>query len=113
VWPNRTEELQNKREGKWIALNPTNFRENWKKNQIPKVKPWVAMRALLTIIIPTDVTMLNSHAPISSSAFLSDFLGEPIPYFFIFLSTTKSTTLLIIISNASPIRVCPQFLLKP
>lgn len=38
---------------------------------IPKLKPYVAIRALLTMIIPTDVTTLNIHDAASRVAFLS------------------------------------------
>lgn len=39
---------------------------------IPKVNPYVAIKALLTIMIPTEVTMLNIHADASTAAFLLD-----------------------------------------
>jgi len=43
---------------------------------IPKLKPYVAIKALLTRIIPTDVTTLNSHDAASMEAFLSPLLTE-------------------------------------
>ena len=45
----------------------------------PKLKPCVAIRALLTMIIPTDVTTLNIHAPASNAAFLSALLPGATP----------------------------------
>lgn len=39
---------------------------------LPKLKPYVAIKALLTIIIPTDVTTLNAHDAMSP-VFLSVF----------------------------------------
>lgn len=53
------------------------------KQNLPKLKPYVAIRALLTIIIPTDVTTLNIHAAASTAAFFSALLAGAI--FFIFL----------------------------
>ncbi|MFS7982874.1 hypothetical protein Hanom_Chr11g00967901 [Helianthus anomalus] len=41
---------------------------------LPKVKPCVAINALLTMMIPTEVTMLNIHAAASTAAFLSALL---------------------------------------
>lgn len=41
---------------------------------IPKVKPYVAIKALLTIIIPTDVTILNVHAARSRANLCSSLL---------------------------------------
>ena len=38
---------------------------------IPKLNPYVAIKALLTIMIPTEVTTLNIHAAASTVAFLS------------------------------------------
>lgn len=45
---------------------------------IPKVKPYVAIRALFTMIIPTDVTTLKNHDAASMAAFLSPLLSEDI-----------------------------------
>lgn len=45
---------------------------------IPKVKPCVAMSALLTRIIPTDVTTLNIHDARSTAIFLSPLVVEAI-----------------------------------
>lgn len=44
----------------------------------PKVKPYLAIKALLTMMIPTEVTILNNHAPASRVAFLSPLLEEVI-----------------------------------
>lgn len=38
---------------------------------VPKLKPYVAIKALLTIIIPTEVTILNAHAATSRDIFFS------------------------------------------
>lgn len=38
-----------------------------KCRNVPKLKPYVAIKALLTIIIPTEVTMLNAHAATSTA----------------------------------------------
>lgn len=38
---------------------------------LPKLKPYLAIKALLTMMIPTEVTTLNNHAPASDAAFLS------------------------------------------
>lgn len=51
---------------------------------IPKLKPYVAINALLTIMIPTEVTTLNIHAAASTAAFLSALLVDGILYSFIF-----------------------------
>lgn len=40
---------------------------------IPKLNPYVAISALLTMMIPTDVVTLKLHAAKSRAAFLSDF----------------------------------------
>lgn len=45
---------------------------------IPKLKPYVAIRALFTRIIPTDVTTLKDHDAASREAFLSPLLAEDI-----------------------------------
>lgn len=42
-------------------------------DNVPKLKPCVAINDLLTMIIPTDVTTLNSHEAASRDAFLSPF----------------------------------------
>lgn len=41
---------------------------------LPKLKPYVAIRALFTRIIPTDVTTLNNHDAASREAFRSPLL---------------------------------------
>ena len=52
---------------------------------IPKLKPYVAIKALLTMIIPTDVTTLKNHEPTSRVAFLSALLtGDIFNYSFQF-----------------------------
>lgn len=51
--------------------------ENHTRN-LPKVKPYLAIRALFTMIIPTDVTTLNNHDAASRAAFFSPLLGEDI-----------------------------------
>ena len=43
---------------------------------IPKLNPCIAIKALLTMMIPTDVVTLKLHAAKSSTAFLSDFFRE-------------------------------------
>ena len=48
---------------------------------IPKLKPYVAIRALLTMIIPTDVTTLNIHEAASMAAFFSAFPAEDILFY--------------------------------
>jgi len=48
------------------------------RNAIPKLKPYVAMRALFTRIIPTDVTILNIHDATSIAVFLSPLVAEDI-----------------------------------
>lgn len=45
---------------------------------LPKLNLWVAIRALLTIIIPTDVTTLNIQAAASNAAFLLALLAGSI-----------------------------------
>ena len=63
-----------------------NYKESMIANQItkensealPKVKPYLAIKALLTMMIPTEVTILNNHAPASRVAFLSPLLEEVI-----------------------------------
>ena len=45
---------------------------------IPKLKPYVAIRALFTRIIPTDVTTLNIQDAASRAAFLSPLFAEDI-----------------------------------
>lgn len=54
--------------------------ENWKicDKTIPKLKPYLAIRALFTRIIATDVTTLNNHDAASREAFLSPLLAEDI-----------------------------------
>jgi len=44
----------------------------------PKLKPYLAIKALLTSIIPTDVTTLNIHEAKSRAPFLSDSFAEVI-----------------------------------
>ena len=61
------------------AIGFENGKKKKKKNrdeEIPKLKPYVAIRALFTRIIPTDVTTLNIHEAASREAFLSALLGE-------------------------------------
>lgn len=41
---------------------------------VANVKPYVAIKALFTMMMPTEVTMLNVHAAISTAAFLSALL---------------------------------------
>lgn len=60
---------------------------------IPKLKPYVAIRALLTMIIPTEVTTLNIHDAASIDAFLSAFPAEDI-FIYCFQSVTRSFTAL-------------------
>jgi hypothetical protein len=48
------------------------------KDALPKLKPCLAIKALLTMMIPTDVTTLNIHAPASSADFLSTLLPDAI-----------------------------------
>ena len=48
---------------------------------IPKVNPCLAIKALLTMMIPTDVVTLKLHAAKSRTAFLSDFFREVISTF--------------------------------
>jgi hypothetical protein len=50
-------------------------------NVVAKLKPYRTIRALLTMIIPTDVTTLNNHEAVSSVAFLSALLAEDIFFF--------------------------------
>jgi len=59
---------------------------------IPKVKPYVAIRALFTRIIPTDVTTLNIHDARSSAIFLSPLVVESIskPNFLICIAEEKN-----------------------
>ena len=53
------------------------------RKELPKLNPYVAINALLTRIIPTEVTTLNIHAAASSAAFLSALLaGAILIYFF-------------------------------
>jgi hypothetical protein len=40
---------------------------------VPKLNPYVAINALLTMMSPTDVVTLKLHAAKSRAAFLSDF----------------------------------------
>lgn len=50
---------------------------------LPKLNPCMAIKALLTIISPTEVTTLNIHAATSNAAFLSALLKGAIPYFYV------------------------------
>ena len=52
---------------------------------IPKLNPYVAISALLTMMIPTDVVTLKLHAAKSRAAFLSDF-------FRVLISTCTAST---------------------
>lgn len=82
-----------KRQAQWMHCNSKamNYREIRMKegeqlsgarekyrNVIPKLKPYVAMRALFTRIIPTDVTILNIHDATSIAVFLSPLVAEDI-----------------------------------
>lgn len=53
------------------------------QEKVPNVKPYVAIKALLTIIIPTEVTTLNIHAAASTAAFLSALLDGAIFSYFL------------------------------
>lgn len=45
---------------------------------VPKLKPYVAIKALLTMIIPTDVTILKDHEATSRAVFRSALLTDDI-----------------------------------
>lgn len=45
---------------------------------LPKLKPYVPIKALLTMMIPTEVTTLNIHEATSIAAFLSALLAAAI-----------------------------------
>jgi len=67
----------------WHLLNQRHAKQRFRRGNgkskckvIPKLKPYVAIRALFTRIIPTDVTTLNNHDAASREAFLSPLLTE-------------------------------------
>lgn len=62
------------------------------KKNLPKLNPYVAIKALLTMIIPTEVTTLNIHAAASTAAFLSALLDgaiSPVTYSFVTVQWVK------------------------
>ena len=63
------------------------------QRNLPKLKPYVAIKALLTMIIPTEVTTLNIHAAASTAALSAALLEGAITMYFLQLTTVKSLSL--------------------
>lgn len=59
------------------------------EEKLPKLKPYVPIKALLTIITLTEVTILNSHAAASTAAFFSALLAGAITVYLLKQITCK------------------------